>query len=111
MTDNENQSCPLAWNSLKIKRVVRSALAAETLSMTSGCGISFTTQIVNHIFQQHNINNTVITDNRSLLDCVQSTKLISDKCLRVELHALRQMLEENEIEIIWIPTSSRSATY
>ena len=69
--------------------------------------ISFTTQIVNHIFQQHNVNNTVITDNKSLLDCVQSTKLISDKCLRVELHALRQMHEENEIEIIWIPTSKQ----
>ena len=56
------------------------------------------TQIV--IFQQHNINNLVITDNKSINDCIQSTKLISDKCLRVELHALRQMHEKNEIEII-----------
>ena len=86
---------------MKIKCVVRSTLAAETLSLTDGCCISFfTTQIINHIFQQHNINNTVITDNKSLLDCVQSTKLINDKCLRVELHALDQMHEKNEIEII-----------
>ena len=76
--------------------------------MTDGCDISFfTSQIVNHTFQQHNINNTVITDNKSLLDCVQSTKLISDKCLRVELHALHQMHEKNEIETIWIPTSKQ----
>ena len=79
--------------------------------MTDGCDVSFfTTQIVNHIFQQHNINSTVITDNKSLLHCVQFTKLISDKRLRVELHTLRQMHEKNEIEIIWIPVS-RSATY
>ena len=76
--------------------------------MTDGCDISFfTTQIVNHIFQQHNINNTVITDNKSLLDCIQSTKLISNKRLRVELHALRQMHEKSEIEIIWIPASKQ----
>ena len=105
---NENQSCPLAWNSSKIKCIVRSTLAAETLSMTDGCNISFfTTKIVNHIFQQHNINNTVITDNKSLLDCVQSTKLISDKRVRVELHALGQMYEKNEIETIWIPTNKQ----
>ena len=107
ITENENWSCPLAWNSSKIKHVVHSTLAAETLSMTDGCDISvFTTQIVNHIFQQHN-NNTVITENKSLLDCIQSTKLISNKGLRVELHALAQMHEKNEIEIIWIPTSNQ----
>ena len=86
---------------MKIKCLVRSTLAAETLSLTDGCGISFfKTQIINHIFQQHNINNTVIADSKSLLDCVQSTKLINDKCRRVELHALHQMHEKNEIEII-----------
>ena len=104
-TDNENQSCPLVWNSLKIKRVVQSTYSAETLSMTDGCDISFfTTQIVNHIFQQRNIKNIVITDNKSLLDCIQSTKLIRNKHLRVESHALCQLHEKNEIEIIWIPT-------
>ena len=76
--------------------------------MTDGCYIFFfTTQIINHIFEQHIINNTVITGNKRLLDCIQSTKLISDKCLRVELHALCQMPDKNEIEITWIPTSKQ----
>ena len=76
--------------------------------MTDGCDISFfMTQIVNHIFQQHNTNNTVITGNESLFDCIQSTKLISNKRLRVELHALCQMHKKNEIEIIRIPTSKQ----
>ena len=62
--DNKNQSCPLARNLLKIKHVVRSTLATEPLSMTDGCDMSFfTTQIINYIFQQYNINNIVITDN------------------------------------------------
>ena len=108
ITDNKNQSCPLAWNSFKIKYVVRSTLAVEILSVTDGCDISFfTTQIFNHIFQQDNINNTVITDSKNLLDCIQSTKLISSKCVRVELHALHQIYEKNNTEIIWICASNQ----
>ena len=38
-TDNENWSCALVWNSSKIKHVVRSTLAVETLSMTDGYNI------------------------------------------------------------------------
>ena len=64
--------------------------------MTNGCDMSFfTTKIINHIFQQHNINNIVVTGNKSLLNCFQSTKLISNKRLRVELRALHQMHEKN----------------
>ena len=63
--------------------------------MIDGCDMSFfTTQIINHIFQQHNIN-IVVTGNKSLLNCFQSTKLISNKWLRAELHALHQMHEKN----------------
>ena len=39
LPDIENWSCALVWNSLKIKRVVWSTLAVETLSMTDGCDI------------------------------------------------------------------------
>ena len=83
IVDNENQSCSLAWNSLKIKRVVRSTLATEILSMTKGCDTYFfTAQIVNYIFQRRIINNVVITDNKSLLDSIQSTNFISDRRYR-----------------------------
>ena len=108
IADNENQSCPLAWNSSKIKRVVRSTLATETLSMTDGCDASFfTTEIVNHIFQRRTINNAVIKDNKSLLDSIQSTNLISDRRLRVELHHQSHMYEKSETEIIWSPISKQ----
>ena len=69
--------------------------------MTDECDTCFfTTQIINHIFQQHNVNSIVITDNKSLIDCIQSAKLIIDKRLRVELHLIHQMHEKNEISII-----------
>ena len=107
ITDKEHRSCPIAWNSSKIKLIVRSMLAAETLSLTDGCDTSFyVTQIVNHVYQQ-NFKNTMITDNKSPLDSIQTTSLINDKRLRVELSALPQMYDRDEIEIEWTPTSSQ----
>ena len=105
--DNKNNICPVAWNSSKIKRVVRSTLAAETLALTDGCDLSFyVSQITNHIYRQ-NIKNIILTDNKSLKDTIQSSNLISDKRLRVDLSALCEMYDKNELEVKWIPTNAQ----
>ena len=36
ITDNENNSCPVHWNSSRLKRVARSTIATETLSLSTG---------------------------------------------------------------------------
>ena len=41
LMDNTGQCCPIAWNAHKIKCVVRSSLAAETLSLEEGLEASF----------------------------------------------------------------------
>ena len=40
ITNGNNNSCPLYWNSSKIKRAVRSTIAAETLSLVDGCDVA-----------------------------------------------------------------------
>ena len=40
LTDDKSNTCPLYWNSSKIKRVVRSTIAAETLSLSEGCDVA-----------------------------------------------------------------------
>ena len=40
LSDSRNSCCPVYWNLSKIKRVVRSTLAAETLT-SDGCNVSF----------------------------------------------------------------------
>ena len=75
--------------------------------MTDGCDLSFyVSQIANHIYKQ-NIKNTIITDNKSLNDTIQSSNLISDKRLRIDLSALREMYDKNEIEVKWVTTNSQ----
>ena len=40
LTDSKNRTCPLYWNSSKLKRVVRSTIAAGTLSLSDGCDVA-----------------------------------------------------------------------
>ena len=40
LTDSKNRTRPLYWNSSKIKRVVRSTIAVETLSLSDGCDVA-----------------------------------------------------------------------
>ena len=80
LTDSRNHCCLVYWNSSKIKRVVRSTLAAETLALPDGSDVTF---YVNKLLSKFihagrdSLSVTAYTDNKSLHDSVHSTK--SDK--------------------------------
>ena len=40
LTNDKSNACPLYWNSSKIKRVARSTIATETLSLSEGCDVA-----------------------------------------------------------------------
>ena len=82
----ENQSCcPLAWSVNKIKLVVRSTIAAETLSMIDGLEIAFYLGCIltgSFIKIRENVMSIEsLTDNKSLFDSIHSTKLTNDKMM------------------------------
>ena len=43
----------------------------------------------------------MITDSRSLFDAANTSSLISDRRLRVEMSAIRESKEKGEIQIVW----------
>ena len=46
----------------------------------------------------------VHTDNKSLHENVHSTKQVKEKCLRIVIGEIQEMLERNDVkEIKWIP--------
>ena len=49
------------------------------------------------------------TDNLSLVDASNTTTQVSDKRLRVELAAIREMQEQSEISIRWISKENQLA--
>ena len=113
LADSSLNCCPLMWKSTRIKRVVKSTLAAETLAFVEGCDMAFlmakiTAEIIS------NKRDTVLpivcmTDNKSLFEAAQTVKTIKDTRLRVEMSIVREMLEKNEIRIQWIQSNQQLA--
>ena len=107
----ENQvSCPLAWKANKIKRVVRSTLAAETLSLVEGLDTAFYLgHLVSEILCNTKKNVVPIDcyiDNKSLYDNIHSTKMVAEKRLRIDIASIKQMIQREEIsQVIWVDTS------
>ena len=105
--DRHGESCPLYWHSGKIKRVVRSTIAAEALSLQEGIESAF---YYRHIIEEvagiptKSIPIIAYVDNKSVIEAVYSTRLVDDKRLRVDIAAISESLNRKEIdEIRWCP--------
>ena len=48
-------------------------------------------------------------DNKSLVEAIYSTKLVSDKRLRIDLGAIKEMLKRDVNQVKWLPGSSQLA--
>ena len=94
----------ISWSSAKLRRVVRSALGAETLSMCDGCEQAFSVCYVleNMLCPTSKMPVFAITDSRSLYEHLGTTKQAENKRLRVEISALREMISEEDIRLLWV---------
>ena len=103
LVDCHGKCCPLSWHANKIKRVVRSTIAAETLSLQEGLESSFyyRKMLENIIGIPHKtIPIIAYVDNKSMIEAVHSTKLVDDKRLRVDIAAISESLTRIEISEI-----------
>ena len=102
----DSRCCPLSWQANKIKRVVRSTIAAEALSLLEA--------IEDAIFQRSQIEDMLgqhveslpiiaVIDNRSVVEAVHSTKMVEDKRLRLDISAIKQTMEESKVSCVWCP--------
>ena len=103
LVDSEGRSCPLAWNSTKIRRVVRSALAAETLSFCDGCELAqYLMEMIRPICSTLQSPIQGFIDSQSLYETLGTSSQVSDRRLRVEISALRQMIDEGDVRVNWV---------
>ena len=112
MTDEINKlMAPIAWQSKRIKRVVKSTLAAETLSLVEAADASFWLQsVLNEILGTNKFNIECRSDSQSLCNAIRSSTALSEKRLTVDIAILREMLSKGEIsEVIWVPASAQTA--
>ena len=106
LADDNNSSCPVSWTSNKVKRVVKSTLAAETLAFSEGADNAY---FIRNLLQEIILMPTVsaipihcLTDSQSLFETVGTSNQISDRRLRVEISAIREMIDNDEISIEWV---------
>ena len=108
----ENQRCaPLSWGCNKIKRVVRSSLAAEALSLQEGLedGLYHQSMIQEMFGKNCATNIKAYTDSKSLIEAINSTRLVDDKRLRIDLGAIKESVSKHEVDVRWCPGSKQLA--
>lgn len=102
--------CPLSWCANKIKRVVRSTIAAETMSLQVAIDEAIYLQNIMLEITKVSIPITAYVDNRSLVDALHSTKMVDEKRLRIDIASIKQSLQTHEIHnVIWCPGVSQLA--
>ncbi len=102
MNTRTNMCSVLDWQSNKIKRVVRSTLAAEALSLCDGLeNAIFLRDVLAEVWNTpEKIKILGVVDNMSVVDAISSTTSVADKRLRREISAIKEMLSGNEVTSI-----------
>ncbi len=106
---------PVYWQSKRIRRLVKSTQAAETLAMVDLAeACVYYRSFLLDIFQLKDIPQHIPivckSDNSCMYESVHSTTQILDKRLRIEISILKEMLERKDIESIeWVPKENQIA--
>ena len=95
---------PISWQSKKLNRVTKSPLASETLALSEAADTGFLiASMVQEMFCLSSMPRVeCFTDNGSLTETLQTSKIVVDKRLRVDIARLREMVSEEEISVSWV---------
>ena len=106
LMDDTGQCCPIAWSAYIIKRVVRSTLAAETLSLQEGLetGYYYREMLEDILGQERNFKIEAFVDNRGVIEAILSIRQVEDKRLRIDIAAMKESVQLQEVNRInWVP--------
>jgi len=102
--------CALTWKAAKIRRVVRSTLAAESLALQEAVDdVLGVRQMLQEMFPKVTVPIKCRVDNQSLVDAVHSTCLVEEKSLKITIASLKQALENDIESISWVERSKQLA--
>ena len=99
IADKELRSAPVSWTSTKIKRVVRSSLAAEALIAVECADAMYYIKAMIREILTMEVKMVLITDSNNLVESLKSPHPVQEKRLRVDMAALKKDVTEGVIEI------------
>ena len=112
LVDKNGRYIPLAWQSRKVRRVVKSTLAAECLAAVEAAEMSvYLATLLKDIFQLPHIMDTIVfCDNKNLVTTVHSSTNLEEKRLIIDVSILRDLLRQGELTAFkWIETKHQLA--
>ena len=102
-------SSVISWRSSKIKRIVRSSTAAESLALSDALDDALYLREVFAELLGKTLQIFAYIDNKNLHSVIHSTTAITEKRLRIEVAAIKEMIARKEISVHWVPTTDQLA--
>ena len=112
LAEKEGKCIPIWWNSKRIRRIVRSTLAAETLAMAEGVDMAiFIASLLKELgYSKQGVPIVCVTDCKSLQEAIKSNKCVSEKRLRMEIGSIKELFTSGQIQDIeWCNTKTQLA--
>ena len=103
------KAVPISWCSHRLKRVARSTLCAETLAAVEALDGAYLLSAIGTEILGRDLDINLYTDNKSLFDAINTTNVMLDKRMRVDIASLREMSENNEVSFFWIESKYQLA--
>ena len=110
LCDANGAAVPVSWGSKKAKRVAKSTLTAETLAANEAVDSAYVIKsVVEEVLGGRLPPVDLLVDNKSLHEAAYTTNVLTEKRLLVDMAALRQAVEKNELTIKWVPNGDQLA--
>ena len=99
------KTVPMSWKSKRLQRVTKSPLASETSALAEGADAGYLlASLVKEVFRLPSAPPIHCkTDSKSLVQTLHTSKSVSDQRLKVDIARLREMTQNDEITVSWVP--------
>ena len=105
------RSAPISWRSKKLDRVTKSPLATEVSAVADAADHGhLVASMVKELYCLDKLPIIELyTDSNSLKEHLETTRIINDPRLRVDIARLREMKEVGEVVVKWVPSELQLA--
>ena len=93
----------------RIRRVARSTLIAETQAVVEALDSAYFISKCLDAMLEKSFGIILYTDNKSLIGSIKTANLAQDKRLCVDLAALCEISDNNDVDFKWVDTKSQIA--
>ena len=110
LKDSSGNKSPIQWKSTRAKRVARSTTEAEALAMAEAAEMTvYLDAILGEMVGGGKRHIMIKTDSKTLEEGLKSSTGTKSRRLRIDIAAIRQMIERGEVEIEWISKKDQIA--